>query len=208
MPSNPVQTSRPAAEVWGQTEDSWDFTTKSGARCHVRSLDLPDIAEHGLIDMMDTLGFLVEEEHVQRVQGKKPGDRQKKKPTKAEQAAADAAKAKAEGDRMMSMLKDSKKFGAIDAMITKICSACVLEPVLANPYVPVDPEDESKGERKLERHERLEGVLYADKVPFVDRMDIFGEVFQGMDGWESFREGSGQDVADLAGESESAEKPE
>lgn len=208
MPSTPPINSRPAAEVWGQQKDSWDFTTKSGARCHVRALDLPDIARHGLIEMMDTLGFLVEEKHVQRVQGKKPADRQKKKPTKAELAAEAEAKAKADGDRMMAMLRDSKKFDAIDAMITKICVATVLEPVLENPYVPIDPEDESKGERKLARNERLEDVIYADKVPFTDRMDIFGEVFQGMDGWESFREGSGEDVADVAGEPESGEATE
>ena len=204
MPSNPVQESRPAAEMWGQQKDSWDFTTKRGARCHVRSLDLPDIARFGLIGAMDTLGYTVEEEHIKRVQGKRPQDRPKKKPTKAELAAQEAAKSSLDTERMLEMLQDPQKFEAIESMITKVCVACVLEPVLENPYVPVDHKDPSKGDRKLARHERLEDVLYADKVPFMDRMDIFSEVFQGMEGWESFREESGADVADLADQPESA----
>lgn len=201
MPSARTTPSRPAAEVWGQQKESWDFTTTSGARCRVRPLDLPDLAELGLVDVMDSLGFLVEEEHVQRVQGKKPSDRQKKKPTKAQ-------KAKAETDRLTSLLRDPKQFAIIDKMVTKVTAACVLEPVLENPYVLVDPEELEKGERKLLPHERLEDVIYADRVPFADRMEVFGEVFQGMEGWESFREGSGKDVADVADEPESAEEPE
>lgn len=182
-------------------DDERDFTVPSGQKCRVKDLSLEDMAALGIIDQMDTLGMLVEKQHIQRVQGKKPQDRKAKKPTKAQQA-------KQEEAEITAWLRDRKKMVAIGTMLDKIASACVVEPVVENPWVPVDPEDPSKGERKLARHERLDAALYADKIQFSDKMAIFEESFKGMEDLESFRKGSSEDVDALPDGEEPAEVPE
>lgn len=182
-------------------DDERDFTVPSGQKCRIKDLGLEDMAALGIIDQMDTLGMLVEKNHVQRVQGKKPQDRKAKKPTKAQLA-------KQEQGEIATWLRDRKKMAAIGTMLDKIASACVVEPVVENPWVPVDPEDPSKGERKLGRDERIEIALYADKLPFNDKMAIFEEAFKGMEDLESFREGPGEDVAALPDVEEPAEVSE
>lgn len=175
-----------------------DFKTPSGQMCRIKDLGLEEMSEVGLIDQMDTLGMLVQTEHVERVQGKKPSDRQKKKPTKAQKAAQEQA-------GMVEWLRDRNKMSAIGTMLDKIASVCVVEPVVFNPWVLKDEGDSSKGERKLERHERLPDTVYADNIRFADKMAIFQEVFQGMEDLETFREGPGEDVAALPDVEESAE---
>lgn len=183
MPSNYSLTS------WGESTER-DFKVPSGQMCRIKDLGLEEMSEVGLIDQMDTLGMLVQTEHVERVAGKKPQDRKKKKPTKAEQERQEQA-------GMVDWLRDRKKMGAIGTMLDKIASVCVIEPVVQNPWIPVDESDSSKGERKLERHERLPDMVYADNLRFADKMAIFQEVFQGMEDLETFREGPSEDVAAL-----------
>lgn len=178
-----------ALTTW-RTDDERDFTTPSGQRCRIRDLGLEDMAEMGIIDQMDTLGMLVETQHIQRVQGKRPQDRKAKKQTKAQQAAQ-------EQGELVAWLRDRQKFSAIVIMLDKIAACCVVEPVVENPWVLVDPEDPKKGERKLARPERLDAALYSDKIQFEDKMAIFEEAFKGMGDLESFREGSPEDVAAL-----------
>lgn len=174
-------------------DDERDFTVPSGQKCRIKDLGLEDMAALGIIDQMDTLGMLVDKQHIQRVQGKKPQDRKAKKPTKAQQAAAEAA----EQGEIVAWMRDRKKMSAIGTMLDKIAAACVVEPVIENPWVPVDEDDPSKGERKLRRDERVDVALYADKLPFADKMAIFEESFKGMEDLESFREGPDEDVAAL-----------
>lgn len=189
MPSNYDLT------VWKVDNES-DLRTPSGQLCRVKELGLQEMAELGVIDQMDTLGMLVEEKHIKRVQGKRPQD---KKLTKAQQAA------KEQGE-ITKMLKDKKKFGALVTLLDKVAATCVVEPVVENPWVPVDENDPEKGERKLTRSERLDAALYADVLPFNDKMTIFEFAFKGMGELESFREGSTEDVAALPDVEESEEE--
>ena len=182
---------------WGATTER-EFTVPSGQKCLIKDLGLEEMSEVGLIDQMDTLGMLVQTEHVERVQGKKPQDRKKKKLTKAQQAAQ-------EQTGMVEWLRDRTKMGAIGTMLDKIASVCVVEPVVFNPWILKDDSDPSKGERKLEKSERLPDAVYADNIRFADKMAIFQEVFQGMEDLETFREGPGEDVAALPDVEEPAE---
>lgn len=195
MPSPKPQSYRDASEVWGAPKERW-IVCPSGARCQVRDLEMEQIAETGLIDQMDSLGMLVEEEHVARVQGKRPQDRAKRKPTKKQQEQKEAAK-------MAGILRDPEQFKTIGVMLEKVAVACVLDPVLESPYIVEDGV-----ERKLRNDERLEGALYADSVGFGDKMHIFEQVFRGMGDLETFREGRDEDVADVADESGSEEDSE
>jgi hypothetical protein len=191
MPSNYTPT------TWGQSTER-DHRVPSGQLCRIKDLGLEEMAEAGVIDQMDTLGYLVQTEHIDRVGGKKPQDRKTKKPTKAQKAAQ-------EQEGMVEWLRDKTKMAAIGKMLDKVASVCVIEPPVANPYTPVDEKDPSKGERKLEPHERAPGMIYADKLKFADKMSIFQEVFQGMEDLESFREGPSEDVAALPDVEESPE---
>lgn len=200
MPSNQNNVGVPAENIWGGPLGRI-IVCPSGARCMVRSLDMLDIVEAGLIEQMDSLGGIVDKDHIQRVQGKtkrKPSDRAPKKLTKAQEEAKNSK-------QLEDMLRNPSQFAAMDKMLNKVVAATVLEPVIESPYIDIDPEDPSKGERKRTASERLEHTIYADSVGFADRMFIFEEVFEGMAGLENFRSGSESDVADVADESESAE---
>lgn len=173
------------------------FVTPAGVEMTVKDLELEDMARAGLVEQFDTLGMIANEK-VAKVQGKRPNDRPSKKPTKKQQAEADAA---AGGGKMLEMMRDPEKFAALAVMMDKVIVACVLEPVFESPYIMEEQGPNNFVERKLRQEERLEGALYADYVKLGEKMAIFGEVFQGVDGLEDFRKGSGESVGDVETES-------
>jgi|SRR6185295_3564320 len=207
MPSTNSRAPRPAAEVWGIETDR-DHICPSGAVCRIRDLEFDDIVELGLLDEMDSLGSIVQTEHIDRVQGKKPADRAARKPTKAQQAKINAEKQAEIDAATKALMKDKVQFASLSRMLDKVISVTVLEPVIESPWVPIDPEDLNKGERKLARHERLPDARYSDKVPFADKMSVFEEVFKGVEGLESFREERSEGLAAVADEPGSEDEAE
>lgn len=185
MPSNTPPNEYAPVQWGGPTE--YAFTCPSGQKCRMKDLGIEEMAAIGIMDQLDTIGVLVQEKHIERTQGKKPQDRKAKKPTRAQQAAQEQAD-------VVSWMRDPQKFLAIGTMLNKVTAACVLEPVIENPYVPVDENDPSKGERKRTSAERLEGAIYADSVAFADKMAIFQRAWKGVAELEDFREGPGEDV--------------
>jgi len=175
---------------WGSSFQ--DLTLGSGAKCMVRKLQMEDLSELGIIDHIDMLQDIVQEDHVDRV--KKPQDRQKKKPTKA-----DLAKQEAEDNkRTMDMMRDKAKFGKMADMIEKIVVAVVVKPQILSAYKDVD------GERvRLGPDERTGGVIYSDTIAFQDKMEIFQYAFEGVSKLSDFREGSAEDVGDVVDVEES-----
>lgn len=162
-----------------------DLALPSGAICQLRKLQMEDLVELGIMDQVDFLSQIVEEKHVERV--KKPSDRAKKQPTKAE--AAEAAKV-AEQEQTAALLRDPKKFSTMSAMIDKIVVACVIKPQIVNGFREVE-----EGQRiRLDDDARVHGVIYSDSIPFGDKMEVFEVAFAGVQKMSSFRGESAEDV--------------
>jgi hypothetical protein len=172
-------------------KEAKEFTLPSGNKCRVRELELDDVMDLGLLDKFDSLSATVQEEHIERVQGKKA-----KRKASSEQ---DDKKA------FRTMMSDPEKREDMKNIITMVTVACVVEPKLHDPWVN-DPNSATPknpmGRRLLEKNERDPQKAYVDYVNFVDKLEIFHEVFGGMERLQQFREEADESVGDLADESE------
>lgn len=193
MPTNEIQ----YGQGWGQNYE--DLTLPSGAICQVRKLQMEDLVDLNIVDEMDFLGNIVEDEHVSRVRntGKQPS-KQPKKLTKAEQAAKEEAEAN-------DIIKDPSKFRKMIKMVDKIVVACVVQPQILDAYYEtINPDTNEVGREKIPASERIEGKIYSDSIGFEDKMEIFGNVFSGVNKMSGFREESGEDVGDVDRDAEDA----
>jgi hypothetical protein len=175
-------------------KDAEVFTTPSGNKCVIRELELDDVLDLGIIDRMDSLTGIVQEDHIDRVSGKKKKGKQLEKSKSKDDMA------------FMRSLKDKDKRAEVTEMIEMIAVACVVKPKLHSPWIN-DPNsatpDNPDGRRKLEKNEREPDKAYVDYVNFVDKLAIFHEVFGGMERLQQFREAADEGVGDLADEPES-----
>lgn len=179
---------------WGEVYQ--DLTLPSGAICQIRSIQMEDLADLGIIDQLDFLGQLVDTHQVQRVKGSnKPSDRPKKKPTKAELAAADE-------QNTMELLKDKSKFKTMIELIDKIVCAVVVQPAISSAYRETGEERNEQGDvkklyEKIPYSDRQSGVIYSDTINLEDKMEIFDVGFSGVKKMSNFRNESGEAVGDV-----------
>jgi hypothetical protein len=173
-----INTSKYAPTTWGATEELYDFTCPSGQVCQVKRVGLSDLLQAGLLDEMDTLGDLMQTNVVQPAKGKGPQDRQPKKPTKAQAAAA-------EEQAVADLMKNPKQFAAMSRLLERVVAVMVVQPKVVSPW---------DGDKKIV--DRVEGVIYTDSIRFEDQMALFGEAMgdKQMDAIASFRDGAVEGV--------------
>lgn len=179
----PEETTYTRASEWGSV--TFDFTVPSGKTVLMRALEMDELSDLGIIDDIDELSGTVQTEHIDRV-NKKPQDRQKKKPTKAEQEKAEEEQGKnflksAAGKRMLSN-------------IHTIIPLVVVKPT-------VRPHKDNEG-NLVPYDNREPGVIYTDQIEFDDKIAIFNKAIPGKR-LKSDREESSEDVGIVADESES-----
>lgn len=101
----------------------------------------------------------------------------KKKSAKQEEKDAEAA--------FMDSLKDRDKFGTMMNTVHKVVVSCVIIPQVSPAPAPGEPRDPER--------------VYVDEdIDFNDKLALFGKIFDGLGGMESFREGSEPDVGAVA----------
>lgn len=178
--------------AWTPVGREREYTTTVGATILLRNLEFDDIIELGILAEIDSISTLVQEEHIEKhTTGKRP--------TKKQIAAAE------EEDRnaMLKLFSDREKARQISSVLDKVICRCVVAPQILDPYVD-DPNnvtaDNPTGRRKLTVNERDPEAAYADYIGIQDKMGIFGEVFQGMEHLENFREESQQDLGHVEDE--------
>jgi hypothetical protein len=186
-----------------QDDEFFDLDLPSGGTVQVRRLTIEDLVALDILDQMDVMGALVQEEHIDRVKGTgKPSDRPKKKPTKAEKAAAEDAN----GIKMMKdLMGDQKKWGALSVTMDRVFVAAVSQPKVALAYDQVTVTAEgSEPEAKWIKHDatarqsRDKSFVWTDQVDISDKMHVFGSVLPGQEKMANFREGSAEAVGDMA----------
>lgn len=147
----------------------------SGHVCLVRSLGPEELIQAGLLDSMDSLTATVADLHIQRVTKGKPGKRMAE--VRQEQA-------------ILELIKDRKKWEGLQAMLNGVLPIAVVEPEVRP--APTSEED------------RVEGVLYADRVNLYDKITIFnaalGTELDKVRAMEPFRGGPEGPVADVGDE--------
>lgn len=147
-----------------------DLVLPSKQVCLVRDLQVEDVAELDIIDVMDIFSNIV---------GKgKAAPSAKAKTKTAAQSADKEAEAVA-----TNLFRDAATFMKVVTVTNKVITRAVIKPEILLP--PDNYED------------RIDGKIYADSIPFGDRMFIFTEVFKGMSDLESFREESAEGVGDV-----------
>lgn len=194
MPANKVTVNSSGYEptIWGQGESLKDFVTPSGQKCQIRIISIETLAAEGLLDNFDIITQIMVGDVVQPASGKRPMDRQAKKPTKAEAAEAAEQAEAARQERVANMITDPKQIIPMMDMVNKVVEHIVVQPVVRRP-VQVGADGT---ERPLV--ERQAGVVYVDTIPLGDRMAIFATSFEGMSSLTSFREEAEAAVGDVA----------
>lgn len=177
----------PAA--WGQSPFQ-DLELPSGHTILAKRIDLAAIVAAEMIDEFDKLAPAVEENVVKPAQGRKPQDRPKKRPTKKEREAAEAAS-----------LKEFFKQENIETLMLlmgRIIPQIVIKPKVQSCYI----KDESGKWALLDADDREDDAVYADSIPMGDQMAILSFGMEGMDmeGLQQFREQSDETLDDVEGE--------
>lgn len=148
-----------AVTSWGVVNAPFDMTTPSGQKCLVRKLEMEDVLAHGLINELDGISTALIDENA-------PEEEQES------------------GASLLVAFKDTDKFGRLEKTINKIVQITVVQPVIYGiPDEVLNPQT-----RKPEAGPRVEGRAYVDQISFMDKMSIFGKVFEGFKGLEQFRE--------------------
>lgn len=158
--------------AWTAPQDM-DMTLPSGQVVLVRKIQMEDVVDLGLVEALDMF---------QEIAGKG---------NDAVASAGKTKKAKAEAEESfgMSMMKDREGFKKILRLADRVTVATVVKPRIEFPVAGPD----GKALPMIDR----EPGLYVDQVPFEDKMHIFSSIFKGMEELDSFREESGEDVADI-----------
>ena len=178
--------------TWG--ESVRDFTTPSGQTCQIRVVSIETLAELGILDQLDVLTNSVSAEIIAPARGKKPQDHQKKAPTKAEIAAAEEAVKSSEGGGIFGGFTLAQIIPLIDVINRAVCEIVVQPPIQR----PVRMENGE--EVALKTEEREQGIVYTDTIPLNDRTMLFNTSFGDISALASFRDGSNDDVGDVADE--------
>jgi hypothetical protein len=175
------------APAWGNSPYK-DLTLPSGAHVQVKAVDLAAIIAADLVDEMDALSPVVEEKVVNPTKGKRPSDRPKKKPTKA-QAKAEEAKAASDFMRSGEMLPMLN-------MMSRLTPFIVVQPKVLTHL----RKNEAGEWEEIPGDERIEGSIYTDTIPLPDQMELFAFAMGGMDmeGLKQFREQRDEDLGDVA----------
>lgn len=149
----------------------YDLKLPSGQVCLIQPLELERILEMGLIDALDTFsGSLIPN----NTKKKKPADRAKTKKQQDEEALAD----------IMGLLGDPEKFGKLKKTMDQVAVECVVKPQV---FADLGKDEEP-----------VPGRLYVSRINFMDKMEIFSSVMDGMGDLGRFREGSEDGVGDVA----------
>lgn len=170
-----------------------DLKVPSGSIVQVKPLGIPELIASGMMEHMDSLGILMDQEVISPV--KRPQDHAKKKPTKAEQAAADEARnAKFTED----MMKDPAKLQQMLKMMDQITAVCVVQPAVVSSWV----KDDKGNLVDLPASERKAGIIYTDSIDFMDKVEILGWAMGGLslDELNAFHNQPGPSVGDVADE--------
>jgi hypothetical protein len=180
----PAQYEIPAG--WGLSPYQ-DLTLPSGSVIQVKMLSLEDLVRADLLDEFDKLSGVAEEKVVQPAKGKRPQDRQKKKPTKAEAEKAQAASIAA----MMS----ADNIGLLTGLMGRLLPLVIIQPRVRSHLV----KTEAGKWDVIDPADREEGQIYIDTVPFPDQMAILEFAMEGMDqdSLQQFREQREASVGDV-----------
>jgi hypothetical protein len=137
--------------------------------------------KRGLLDRFDLLGQLIKTEHIDRVEGRSlDADLSPEERAAAQQARVDA--------ELRDAMRDPKKIADLLGMIDDIMVASIVKP-------KVWPEP-AEGEAYVE------GRAYLSFIDEEDKMFIFNRCMGGGDDVESFRQGLGKAMGDLAAKPE------
>lgn len=177
-----------AVTTWGKPQ-SFEFTTPSGQVCLMRRLEVEDLVELGTLSDVDRLTNLVNDDHIQPTKGRgQPQDRLPKKLTAAQVEKQHAA-------MMQNIISNKEDFRLLSWVMDGIVCSAVMEPHLVTAYLGA--RDDAT---RIPVEGRHPGLIYADSVPFNDRMAIMNTALGGLEDLARFREGSEQGVGDLEGQ--------
>lgn len=168
-----------APQAWASAE--YDFTLPSGDVCLLRKIDPFVLGEHGMLDKLDFATTVVMNVH-QRNGRMSNVERVKRDRARREGKDPDAGKA--DVATMAEIAKNAEHSRAFREVMDEMLVIGVAQPPMSLP-----PE---KGEP------RVEGVFYTDAVPFADKMAVFNELMKGVRVAEQFRDGSQENVGDVA----------
>ena len=184
MPAQDSKYSVPSS--WGATPYQ-DLDLPSGHTILVKRLDLQAIVAADMIDDFDKLSPTVEEKIVQPSKGKRPSDRAKKKPTKAQQKAAE--------EQAMKDFFTGDNIAMLMTLMGRIIPQVVIQPKVACHLV----KNEKGSWVEMDPDEREEGLIYVDSIPLGDQMAIlqFGMEGMEMESLQSFSKQSQSDVVDV-----------
>lgn len=178
----------------GRAGGAFDLKVPSGNTCRMKHADLEALIAAGVVDSLDELTSLVQTDHVDRVKkGKKTRHLQPKQPGTDSAISGLAPEARAALD----IMKDPKRWTALQKVINAVVVQCVLEP-------KVLPELQDGQEYTVHEAAMLmTGTAMAvQDVSLMDRMAIFSEamepIMQGQAAMQPFRGESSTVVADLA----------
>jgi hypothetical protein len=152
-----------AITTWGQ-ELTQDLTTPSGQMCQVRMPGVQSMIAAGVLESADTLGSLIDEKHIKRVQGKGPNAG---KPVSVD---------------TQGLMKNPEQLAKVFEVVDKVVEHMVLQPAVQRPIKVVDGKDVL-----LTFDEREDHVVYTDRIDLMDKMFIFQYAVGGSSDVESFR---------------------
>lgn len=154
-------------------KDPFDYTLESsGQTVFLKRLDMPDLLRLGAAEDLDFMAKALMSPDV------KEGE---------------------EAPSVMSIIGKSDNFGKMEAMINLVVQAGVLAPRL---YLPPTITETKTVDGKpvittrINEAARQKGLTYVDSVPFDDRVELFGIIFD-TDGLSTFREEQTTGVADV-----------
>lgn len=184
-----------SAPAWGQSP-YFDLDLPSGGKIQCKIIDLQVIVAADMIDEFDKLAPTADEKVVQPAKGKRPADRPGKKPTKKQQADAEAA-----------ALREFFAKDNIDALTTMMSR--VLPLVIVQPSVQTSVRKVGDVWETIPPQDRRDGAVYVDTIPLADQMTILQAAMEGMDmdGLQQFREQPEPPVANVATEPKPEDPP-
>lgn len=155
-------------------------TTPLGQTCVVRSIDIPDLIEIGVLNQADSL-TAVAQNHLQK---SGPGTG-----SKIDEAA---------------IMRDPTAMRAIIGLADKILPVVVISPVVHLHYedIVVGKTTVTKKLSEEQREairEKTPGVVFTDQIAFEDKMWLFEYATGGLKAMQSFRDGPANAVGSVAG---------
>lgn len=173
------------------TNRDFDFTTPSGSLCRLRKMDPLELVEAGLLEKLDFVTTVVSTVHIPNAK-QSPAQRAKAQRAKAEKTEEEIER-ELTRKALDEVSKDPSKVGNLRRVLDEVACRVVVAPsVHPAPRRAADRED---------------GLIYADMIPFNDKMAIFNAVMKGVKTAEQFREESGEPLGDVASEPSVSDAP-